>query len=60
MGTSGHYQRRAIGFELAELKGKSCNVISFIEDDATAMVASLSSSEEEKFDFAAQPATHSQ
>jgi len=40
-----------------KLKGKSCNVISLAQDDDKATVASFSSSEEEKFVFAAQPAT---
>jgi len=38
------------------LKGKSCNVISLVQNDDMATIASLSSSEEEKFAFAAQPA----
>jgi len=36
-----------------KLKGKSCNVISLVQDDDMTTVASLSSSEEEKFAFAA-------
>ena len=41
-----------------KLKGKSCNVIFLaVDDDDIATVASLCSSEEEKFTFAAQPAT---
>jgi len=37
------------------LKDKSYNAISLAQDDDAVTVASLSSSEEEKFTFAAQP-----
>ena len=40
-----------------KLKGESCNVISLALHDDTVTVTSLSSSEEEKFAFAAQLAT---
>ena len=39
-----------------KLKGKSCYVISLAQDDDTATVASLSSSEKENLTFVAQPA----
>ena len=40
-----------------KLKGKSCNIISLAVDDDITIVASLSSFEEDKFAFAAQPTT---
>jgi len=39
----------------SKLKGKTCNVISFAQNDDKATIASLCSFEEEKFTFATQP-----
>jgi len=55
VGTPEYYQRRAMGVESAQAQRQTCNIISLAQDDDTATIASLSSSEEEKFAFTAQP-----
>ena len=57
VGVPRHCQRWAMGIKPTKLKEKSCNAISLEVDDDIATVTSLSSSEEKKFTFTAQPAT---